>query len=352
MATPHDAAWKLLFSYPEMVHDLLAEFVPANWADDLDLSALARQSESRMGEDLSERLQDRVWQVDLRNSSRFVMVLLEFQSTVDRTMAVRVLDYTTDLYMDLLRARRSRLPAMLPIVLYHGKRPWTAREEVANLAEPPGKFLAPYQPSQRYFVLDVGGYTGPLPEGHNLMGALIRLAHCRREETVATILKALVRRAPSFERASLLLQAFGKWYEQARKRHGLPKVQWPDPDDLIEGETMPNEIMRQRVDEWTDRQLEKWAAERKEKWRAEGRAEGRTEGRTEGQVAFMRRMAARKFGPETAERLADRLAEIADPERAVEVGEWLLECESGEELLDRVARLCDSCATEDGAPPN
>ena len=347
MATPHDAAWKLLFSYPEMVHDLLAEFVPANWVNDLDLSALDRQSESRMGEDLGERLQDRVWRVDLRNSSRFVMVLLEFQSTVDRTMAVRVLDYTTDLYMDLLRASRSRLPAVLPIVLYHGKRPWTAREEVAMLAEPPGKFLAPYQPSQRYFVLDVGGYTGPLPENDNLMGALIRLAHSRREETVVAILKALVRRPSSFERASLLLHAFGKWYEQARKRHGLPKVQWPDPDDLIEEETMPNEIMRQRVDEWTDRQLEKWAAERKEKWRAEGRTEGRAEGRAEGQVAFMRRLAARKFGAETA----DRLAEIADPERTLEVGDWLLECESGEELLDRVEGLCESSADGEGTPP-
>ena len=66
----------------------------------------------------------------------------------------------------------------------------------------------------------------------------------------------------------------------------------------------------------------------------------------------MRRLAARKFGAETAERLAGRLAVIADPERVGEVGEWLLECESGEELLDRVARLCESSTTGDGAPPS
>ena len=77
----------------------------------------------------------------------------------------------------------------------------------------------------------------------------------------------------------------------------------------------------------------------------------RAEGRTEGQAEVMRRQAARKFGPETAERLAGRLAEIADPERVGEVGEWLLECESGEDLLDRVARLCETCATGDGAAP-
>ena len=61
------------------------------------------------------------------------------------------------------------------------------------------------------------------------------------------------------------------------------------------------------------------------------------------------RLAARKFGPETADRLAGRLAKISDPERLGEAGEWLLECDSGEELLDRVARLCETAATGDRA---
>ena len=94
-------------------------------------------------------------------------------------------------------------------------------------------------------------------------------------------------------------------------------------------------MLRESVNEWTT------------KWMAQGRAEGRTEG----QVELMRRQAARKFGAETAERLVERLAEVADPERAVEVGDWLLDCESGEELLARVARLCESSANGDGAPP-
>ena len=76
----------------------------------------------------------------------------------------------------------------------------------------------------------------------------------------------------------------------------------------------------------------------------------RVEGRTEGQAAPMRRLAARKFGPETAERVAGCLAALADPERAGEIGEWLLECESGEELLGRVEGLCESSVAGDGAP--
>ena len=104
---------------------------------------------------------------------------------------------------------------------------------------------------------------------------------------------------------------------------------------------MPNEVMREQVARWTEQRLAEWAAPRLERSRVEGRVEGQTE--------VMRRLAARKFDPETAERLAAHLAKIPDPEQLGEVGEWLLECDSGEELLDRVARLCETTAAEDRA---
>ena len=62
-------------------------------------------------------------------------------------------------------------------------------------------------------------------------------------------------------------------------------------------------------------------------------------GREEGQLRMMHRMAARKFGPETADRLAERLEGLDDAERVATVGDWLIECESGEALLERMEHL-------------
>ena len=101
---PHDAAYKLLFSFPDMVRDLLAGFVPREWTDALDLSTLERWPGSHVSDDLRQRHQDRVWRVRGRERWLYVLVLLEFQSAVDRTMAVRILGYTALLYQDLLRA--------------------------------------------------------------------------------------------------------------------------------------------------------------------------------------------------------------------------------------------------------
>ena len=77
-------------------------------------------------------------------------------------------------------------------------------------------------------------------------------------------------------------------------------------------------MLRERVKEWNRQLLE--------------------DGRAEGQLELMRRMAARKFGDETAERLAKRLEAVHDAERMAEIGEWLFECASGEELLERLER--------------
>ena len=366
----HDAAWKRLFSFTDMPHDLLAGCVPRKWVEHLDISSLEPWPGDLVSNGLRERHADRVWRVRRRDRPGFVLVSVEFQSRVDRTMAVRVLDYSTLLYQELLRNKELRraataesdnkdrkgrqrrvkpepLPPVLPIVLYHGTARWWAREDVAGLCAPAGEDLAPYQPAQRYFLLDVAAYTGPLPEGRNLMAALIRLAHCRSVETASEVLKMLTEWLAR-EQAGLL-SAILVWYERARRRHDLPKLDLSILDDLNEGKTMPNEVMREQVARWADRRFAERAAPRIERSRVEGLTEGRAEGRAEGQIAVMRRLAARKFGPETGDRLAGHLAKVSDPERLGEVGEWLLECDSGEELLDRVARLCETAAAEDHA---
>ena len=85
---------------------------------------------------------------------------------------------------------------------------------------------------------------------------------------------------------------------------------------------------------------------------ARGHARGHREGHQEGQVRMVHRMAARKFGAETAARLVERLEGLGDWERMAEVGDWLVECESGEALLGRVERLCASPASRTGPDEN
>ena len=65
-------------------------------------------------------------------------------------MALRVLNYITNFYMDFVANIRDvkKLPAVFPIVLYNGKAPWTAPVKLSELIEetpPLGKFAIDFE---------------------------------------------------------------------------------------------------------------------------------------------------------------------------------------------------------------
>jgi hypothetical protein len=69
----------------------------------------------------------------------YLYLLLEFQSTVDRFMALRMRRYVDEFYEYLLQAEKPRprfLPPVFPLLVYNGKRPWTAPTDFAELIFP------------------------------------------------------------------------------------------------------------------------------------------------------------------------------------------------------------------------
>ena len=73
--------------------------------------------------------------------------------------------------------------------------------------------------------------------------------------------------------------------------------------------------------------------------RAEERELGRELGRADERI---RRQAALKFGTGTADRLAERLAGLTTVEDLDRVGDWIIECESGDELLARLHSIAST----------
>ena len=64
-------------------------------------------------------------------------------------------------------------------------------------------------------------------------------------------------------------------------------------------------------------------------------AEWVEQGRLRGQRDLLRHMAARKFDAAAAERLAAALEGVEDADRLAQVGDWIIECETADDLLAR-----------------
>ena len=331
----HDPAYKQLFSRPRMVRDLLHGFAARGWSDALDFDTLAPLPASFVSRDLQQRHGDLAWRVQFRGDRwLYLVLLLEFQATVDPTMAVRMLTYTALLYQRLaadgvLRAHRA-LPPVLPVVIYNGRRPWTAPVDMTDLVAAKSELLASYQPSQRYYLLDAARVShADLPSG-NLVSALISLEKTRDTAHLVEPLKVLIDLLRAADDDDLT-QVFVTWLHQGlRVADRLPAGEQDPLGQLQETHTMLEENMR----EWTREWLEQGRAQGIEQGRAQGIEQGIEQGRDE-ERALLCRQAARKFDAAAAEELAAALAGVTDPDRLGRVGDWIIECATAEDLLDR-----------------
>ena len=150
----HDPAYKQFFSRPRVVRDLLDGFAARWWSGTLDFETLTPMPASYVGRDLRQRHGDLVWRIRFRDEDwLYVLLLREFQATLDAAMSVRMLSYTALLYerlvADGVRRAHKSLPPVLPVVIYNGRAAWTAAVEMRALVASGGEALSRYQPSQR-----------------------------------------------------------------------------------------------------------------------------------------------------------------------------------------------------------
>jgi predicted transposase/invertase (TIGR01784 family) len=321
----HDQSYKLLFSHPEMVADLLRGFVKEDWVQRLDFSSLEKVGGSYVADDLREREDDIIWRVRFGDQWLYVYLLIEFQSTIDRFMAVRVLAYLGLLYQDLIRTGQltddGRLPPVLPVVLYNGRRRWDAAQDVGELVVPVPGGLDRYRQRLRYLLLDEGRYSdSDLAPLRNLVAALFRLENSRTAADVDRVLAALVEWLAAPEQASVR-RAFTVWLKRVFLPGRMPGVEFDHLNDLQEVRSM----LAEDVIPWTELSRREGLEQ--------GRQEGLQQGRQEGEAAFLLRLLELRFGALGEE---DRTRiRAADAETLLRWGDRLLTAGSVDDVLDR-----------------
>ncbi|WP_006786757.1 Rpn family recombination-promoting nuclease/putative transposase [Thiorhodospira sibirica] len=130
MSNHHDSGYKELFSYPELVRQLIEGFAPQEIAAMMDFTTLTDHSGNYITPLFNEKFEDKVWSVQLHGEENtqqvFVYLLLEFQSTVDYRLPIRLLHYVACFYDHLLKTKattvKKGMPPIFPVVLYNWER--------------------------------------------------------------------------------------------------------------------------------------------------------------------------------------------------------------------------------------
>jgi len=320
----HDRSFRLLFSQPRLIEDLMRRFVGrgGTWIDDLDFSTLERVSTAHISEALASRDGDVSWRVKLKSAPVFIYLLVEFQSKNDRFMALRESVYMGLFLQQLLKqgglTPEGLLPLVMSIVVYNGKARWRAPQELAELVHGIDGPLAAFVPRLWYWLIEMAAYEEAELQGHNLAALLIRLERGRNRDDLERVIEDLVAAIPGPDECGLR-RAFVVWIRRvllAGKKEG----DIPELVDLEDFRTMLLET------------VEEWNREIRQEGRVEGREEGREEGRRNVRQLLLRQLEI-KFG--TLDEHTRARVSAADSQRLMEWGERLL---SAERLADVFGR--------------
>ncbi len=331
-----DSIYKRLYGFARMVEDLLRSLFGDDELD-ADYGTLEKLPSEYVGDAFQQRRGDAAWRLRARGAAGgwlHVLVMLEFQSTTDAAMALRVLEYTALLYGLLLRSGRAApgaLPPVLPVVLYNGDAPWRRAVEMRDLIAAPPTALAAYQPSQRHVVLDQRRARAEDLQLHGLTWAVAQLEQSRSAADLSRAARRLAGLLAGGQ--GELRRLFAQWLWALRRRleGGGPAPHLPEDVDL-EDMTVS---LEERVAEWPKPYLRQGREEGMEQGISLGREQGMEQG-MEHERQLLRRLAAARFDSATADRLAAAIGAEADPQRLMEVGEAIVRCATGLELLREV----------------
>lgn len=131
----HDRSYKDLYSNKIVFLDLVKEMLKAPWANDLKEYNLILIDKEYILSDYEENESDIVYKANIEGREVIFYILLEFQSTVDYRMPLRLLFYINEIFREHIKnlsvedrknKKGFKVPAIVPIVLYNSIRVWNA----------------------------------------------------------------------------------------------------------------------------------------------------------------------------------------------------------------------------------
>lgn len=282
MSQLHDSSYKFLFSNPELVRDLIMGFIPDDWLHTLDYSTLEKVSGSYVSDDFKQREDDIVWRVKVGGEWVYLYILIEFQSTVDKYMALRMMVYIGLLYQDLIKQGNAlpdgRLPPILPIVLYNGSQKWTAATNVSDLIPAVPGLMAEFKPSLKYLLIDENVYTDTeLSSLRNLVAAVFRLERNKAPDDLVGVIDLLIDWLA--DRPDLKYMFFS-WIKGTLNK----KPEYSKLLDKIDDLGSIKVMLADRLEEWAHGYM--------------------AEGKQEGETLLLQKLLAKRFGTIPAETTA------------------------------------------------
>jgi predicted transposase/invertase (TIGR01784 family) len=230
MTEIYDRGYKKLFSNKLLFQQLLQSFVPFDWVKELDFEHCELLDKTFISKEYQKRESDVIYKIQWRGNTAYVVILIEFQSSSDKFMALRILHYITSFYMRLKDSEKKldKLPPIFPIMVYSGLDKWTAPTNIAELIEN-NNLLGDFALNFNYFKIAENEISVErlLEIGNAVSTLFLGEVHHDRAALIQAFSK-LYQQPDSQPLLSILLN----YFEQLSRHNKLDEVDWQALDKI------------------------------------------------------------------------------------------------------------------------
>ena len=279
-----DRGYKRLLAFKQIFGQLMQDgYIDSDWTSRLDIANSEAQDKSFILPGFEKMESDMLYKVPLKSAKKqeiYLYVLIESQSKVDYSLAFRILLYLVEIWRDIYnntdeqkRQNKSfRLPPVFPIVLYNGKRKWTAVTSVKEMVEE-SEIFGDFLPNVKYHLVDIPRLDPKkLNElGNSLSGVFLLDREIAQEEFESVLNQALenIFKDKNLELKRAIIDWIMNRFKEKAEEFGLTQV--------IEEIVLKSENQKEMKSmlEMMPKKLVDWG-------KAEGKIEGKAEGKAEG----------------------------------------------------------------------
>lgn len=297
--TPHDAVFKKFLADPVTIKDFIALHLPAELQTVCNLNTLQLLSGSFIEDDLRPYYSDVLYSLETTEGEGYVHVLIEHQSTPDKHMAFRLMRYGIAAMRRHLDAGHERLPLVIPVLFYAGKRsPYPYSLNWLDDFDNPA--LAKKLYGDGFVLIDVTAIPDADIMQHRSMAALTLLQkhiHQRDLATLAERLAVLLAGYLSGEQVKLLLNYIVQAGETADAAKLVRQLAEKVPQHGEELMTIAQQLEQKGFEKGIKKGIEK------------GIEKGLQEGRREEALRIARQMLQNGYSPAAVSEITDIAAE-------------------------------------------
>jgi predicted transposase/invertase (TIGR01784 family) len=221
--TPYDTFFRQAFSTPGAALELTRLAAP-EFAEQFAGAIVTVERDSLVPAELRSRHTDLLVRFDQKKRHAYAFVLYEHKSYPDRWVSLQLLRYLVIIWSrEQKRGGKAakHLPPIMPIVLYHGARPWNEPREFSELV---AGIPAEHVPHFRPVFMDLATVPAEQVAGSlRFMLGLLSLKYVRHaiEDTVARRLVSLFDAGRRDPEVSDLARLAEQMYVQTRSREDI-----------------------------------------------------------------------------------------------------------------------------------